>query len=141
MFSHLVFILINFGMFFAGGNSWFNISLITLLLLINSLMLSLISVTTTSEMFAMASNWNRAMSMAFCGCFYSLGSGAARMLSSIVLGSGILTEQWSIGMTQFSNYQTIFLINGAALLFISLMLLIVPAVFPKGTYRYAVLSQ
>lgn len=141
VFSHLMFILINFGIFFAGGNSWINIALITLLLLINSLMLSLISVTTTSEMFAMASNWNRAMSMAFCGCFYSLGSGAARMLSSIILGSGILSAQWSIGLTQFSNYQTIFLINGCALLFISLMLLMVPAVFPKGTYRYAVLTQ
>jgi len=139
--SHLLFILINFGMFLTGGNSWLSIALITMLLLINSLMLSLISVTTTSEMFVMSSGWNRAMSMAFCGCLYSLGSGCARMMSSLIIGSGMLAENWVIGARQFSNYQTIFLFNGCALLFVCLMLLMVPAVFPKGKYRYIVITN
>ncbi len=136
--SHLSFISINICLFFINGNSFFHIAAITALLFVNAFMLSLLSVTTTSEMLALSTSWNRAMSMAYCGSFYSLGSGCARLLSSLVLGSGMLAPAWAYKSLNFTNYQTLFLFNSAALGFACLLLVMVPAVFPKGKYRYTI---
>ncbi len=135
---HLTFIVINLSMFLISGNSVYHIALITLLLFINAFMLSLVSITTTSEMLGLSTPWNRAMSMAYCGSFYSLGSGGARLLSSLILGSGMLAPTWTLGSQVFSNYQTLFLFNGCSLIFACLLLVLVPAVFPKGKYRYTI---
>ncbi len=135
---HIVFIFINLCMFGISGSSLFHISLITLLLFINAFMLSLVSITTTSEMLSLSTPWNRAMSMAYCGSFYSLGSGGARLLSSLILGSGMLAPAWSLGGRAITDYQTLFLFNGCALIFACLLLVLVPAVFPGGSYRYTI---
>lgn len=136
--SHLTFVFINISMFFINGNSFFHIALITILLFINAFMLSMVSITTTSEMLTLATPWNRAMSMAYCGSFYSLGSGCARLISSLILGSGMLAPLWTYKSFTFTNFQTLFLFNSAALLFACLLLVMVPAVFPKGKYRYTI---
>ncbi len=135
---HLMFVVINLILFTINGNSELHIALITLLLFINAFTLSLVSITTTGEMLALSTPWNRAMSMAYCGSFYSLGSGGARLLSSLILGSGMLAPTWTLGSKVFSNYQTLFLLNGCALIFVCLLLILVPAVFPKGKYRYTI---
>lgn len=135
---HIAFIIINLCLFGIGGAGAFHIFLITLLLFVNAFMLSLVSITTTGEMLSLSTPWNRAMSMAYCGSFYSLGSGGARLLSSLILGSGMLAPYWSIGSRVFTDYQTLFLFNGCALIFACLLLVIVPAVFPRGSYRYTI---
>ena len=83
------------------------------------------SIASTSEMMALATPGNKAMAMAFCGTFYYGGSGLSRLISSLVLGSGLLAPQWSIGAMRICHYQTLFLV-------------VVPAIFPKGEYVYDV---
>lgn len=75
-------------------------------------------------------------SMAFCGSCYAAGVGGSRLLTSLILGSGILAPEWFLGSIKFSHYQTLFLVYGCAITFVCLLLVLVPAIFPKGNYRY-----
>jgi hypothetical protein len=74
--------------------------------------------------------------MAFCGTFYAAGTGGSRLLTSLVLGSGMLAPKWHIGSMQISHYQTLFLLFGIAIVFVCLLLVLVPAIFPKSNYTY-----
>ena len=74
--------------------------------------------------------------MAFCGSCYAAGIGGSRLLTSLILGSGLLAPQWFIGSMKISHYQTLFLVYGCSILFVCLLLVLVPAIFPKGNYRY-----
>jgi hypothetical protein len=84
----------------------------------------------------MASPENKAVSMAFCGTFYAAGMGGSRLLTSLVLGAGLLAVKWNIGSMEINHYQTLFLFFGCAITFVCLMLVLVPAVFPKSNYSY-----
>jgi len=109
-----------------------------LLLVIYSFTFAAASVASTSEMMALASPGNKTMAMAFCGTFYYSGSGLSRMLSSLVLGSGMLAAEWSMGGMKICHYQTLFLIYAVAVIFAAMFLVIVPAIFPEGEYVYDV---
>ena len=76
--------------------------------------------------------------MAFCGTFYYGGSGLSRLISSLVLGSGLLAPHWSIGSMRICHSQTLFLVYSVMIVFAAMFLVVVPAVFPKGEYVYDV---
>ncbi len=135
---HISYAVINFSLFFIGTGNPFTYTLITLLLVAYSFTFAAASIASTSEMMALATPGNKAMAMAFCGTFYYTGSGLSRMISSLVLGSGMLSTHWNIGSMELCQYQSLFLIYSVAIVFAAMFLVIVPAIFPKGEYIYAV---
>lgn len=136
LFIHFFFALVNLTMFFIGTNTTFNLILITALLVTYGFFYGCSSIAISTEMMELASPNNKAISMAFCGSCYAAGTGGSRLLSSLILGSGLLAPQWFIGSMKISHYQTLFLVYGCAILFVCLLLVLVPAIFPKGNYRY-----
>ncbi|MFA7231364.1 MAG: MFS transporter [Victivallaceae bacterium] len=133
---HFSFAIINLCLVFISGGSTLCLTTITLLLVTYSFFMACSSVAVTSEMMALASPDNRAMAMAFCGSFYAAGTAGSRFLSSLIIGSGMLAPHWMLGSIKVSHYQTMYLVYGCAIIFVCMLLVIVPAVFPKGTYRY-----
>lgn len=133
---HFFFAIVNLTLFFIGTYSTFNLILITFLLMTYGFAAACSSIAISTEMMELASPNNKAMSMAFCGSCLSAGTGGSRLLASLVLGSGLLAPQWFIGSMKISHYQTLFLIYGCAIMFVCLLLVLVPAIFPKGNYRY-----
>ena len=133
---HFFFALVNISLFFIGTYSIFNLILITVLLAAYGFSAACSSIAISTEMMELASPNNKAMSMAFCGSCFAAGTGGSRLLASLVLGSGMLAPQWFIGTMKICHYQTLFLIYGCAIMFVCLLLVLVPAIFPKGNYRY-----
>lgn len=136
LFIHFFFALVNLTLFFIGTYSIFNLILITILLATYGFAAACSSIAISTEMMELASPNNKAMSMAFCGSCFAAGTGGSRLMASLILGSGMLAPQWFIGTMKISHYQTLFLIYGCAILFVCLLLVLVPAIFPKGNYRY-----
>lgn len=136
LFIHFFFALVNLTLFFIGTYSTFNLILITALLMTYGFAAACSSVAISTEMMELASPNNKAMSMAFCGSCFSAGTGGSRLLASLILGSGLLAPEWFIGAMKISHYQTLFLVYGCAIMFVCLLLVLVPAIFPKGNYRY-----
>ena len=136
LFIHFSFALINIALFFIGNASMLNLIIIGALVASYGFFLACSSVAISSEMMAMASPENKAVSMAFCGTFYAAGAGGSRFLTSLVLGAGLLATKWNIGSMEINHYQTLFLIFGCAITFVCLLLVLVPAIFPKSNYSY-----
>ncbi|MEI8248026.1 MAG: MFS transporter [Lentisphaerota bacterium] len=136
LFIHFFFALVNLTLFFIGTYSIFNLIMITFLLATYGFAAACSSIAISTEMMELASPNNKAMSMAFCGSCFSAGTGGSRLLASLILGSGMLAPEWFIGTMKISHYQTLFLVYGCAILFVCLLLVLVPAIFPKGNYRY-----
>lgn len=133
---HFFFAVVNLTLFCLGTGSAFNLVLITVLLAVYGFAGACSSIAISTEMMALASPHNKAMSMAFCGSCYAAGIGVSRLLASMVLGAGLLAPEWFLGGMRISHYQTLFLVYGCAILFVCLLLVLVPAIFPKGNYRY-----
>lgn len=133
---HATFWLTNTCLFFIGTGNTFTYILITFLMLLYCFTYAAANVATTSEMMAMATPGNKTMAMAVCGSFSSIGGGLSRVISSVILGAGILAPEWTIKGMKFCHYQTLFLIYAVCILFAAMLLIIVPAVVPKGKYAY-----
>jgi hypothetical protein len=127
---------VNLALFFiCCGNAAIYI-LIAGLLLLYSFTVAAASIVSSSEMMALAKPGNKTMAMAFCGAFYYGGFGFSRLISSLVMGSGMLAVQWHVATMPVSHYQTLYLLYTGAIIFAAVFLLIVPAIFPKGEYVY-----
>ena len=135
---HITYALVNFSLFFIGEWNTVTGILIASLMMVYSFTFASASIASTSEMMALATPGNKAMAMAFCGTFYYGGSGLSRLISSLVLGSGLLAPHWSIGSMRICHYQTLFLVYSIMIVFAAMFLVVVPAVFPKGEYVYDV---
>ena len=135
---HISYALVNLAIFFIGTGSSITYILITILLIIYSFTFASAAIASTSEMMALAEPSNKIMAMAFCGTFYYGGSGLSRLLSSLILGSGMLADEWSIGTMKICHYQTLFLMYAVTIIFAAIFLVMVPAIFPKGKYVYDV---
>jgi len=136
LFVHFFFAGINIILFFISNAGGMNLILVGTLLAIYGFCLACSSVAISSEMMAMVSETNKTISMAFCGTFYAIGRGGSRLLTSLVLGSGMLATKWNIASMEINHYQTLFLFLGCAIAFVCLMLVLVPAIFPKSNYSY-----
>ena len=133
---HLAFALINFLLFLFSGAGTTCLVIITILLIFYGFFLAASSVAVSSEMMALATPENKAVAMAFCVSMYSAGMGGARLLSSVIIGSGILSPEWTMGTMNFTMFHTMYLGYSLAILFVCVLLVIVPAIFPKGEYHY-----
>lgn len=141
LFVHAMYAFTNFTLFFLGkGVLPDNIMyiVITCLQFLYSFTFACANISSSSEMMALATPGNKVMAMAFCNSFYYAGQGLSRILTSAILGSGILAPFWVCGGQTFSHYQTIFLMYGVCILFAATLLVVVPAIFPKGKYIYAI---
>ncbi|HCE43315.1 MAG TPA: hypothetical protein DET40_07185 [Lentisphaeria bacterium] len=136
LFVHFSFAMVNVTLFFIGTNTAFTLALITAMLAVYGFFMGCSSIAISTEMMELASPNNKAISMAFFGSCLAAGCGGSRLLTSLVLGSGLLAPQWFIGSMKISHYQTLFLVYGCSILFVCLLLVLVPAIFPKGNYRH-----
>jgi MFS family permease len=133
---HFSFATVNIALFMINSSSIFMLVLMTVLLALYGFFTACSSIAISTEMMELASPNNQAISMAFCITCYAGGTGGSRLLTSLILGSGMLSNEWFIGSMRISYYQTLFLLYGVAILFVCLLLVLVPAIFPKGNYRY-----
>jgi Na+/melibiose symporter-like transporter len=133
---HMTFAMVNFLLFAFSRPGMFSLYIITGLMVVYGFFIAISSVAVSSEMMALANPENKALAMAFCVSMYSAGIGGARFLSSLIIGSGILSPEWFIGTMRFSMFHTMYLGYGLAILFVCTLLVIVPAIFPKGEYHY-----
>ena len=133
---HIAFALINFMLFAFSGTGTVSLVIITILLVCYGFFIATSSVAVSSEMLALANPENKALAIAFCASMYYAGIGGARLLSSLIIGSGILAPEWSIGTLKFSMFHTMYLGYALGILFVCVLLVIVPAIFPKGEYHY-----
>lgn len=90
------------------------------------------SILASSEMMALATPGNKVMAMAFSGTFSYGATGLARILPSLLLGSGMLAESWVFHGIPFRSWQTLLLLSAASTLLFSVFLFLVPAVFSSG---------
>ncbi len=137
---HVTYALINGIIFFIGKdtmNPFLTYAVIAALLLIYSFTFANANIASTSEMMALANPGNKVMAMAFCGAFYYGGLGLSRLVTSLVLGSGLLAPEWHIGALNFCHYQTIFGVYSVVIVFAAMLLVVVPAIFPEGEYVYS----
>ncbi len=137
---HVTYALINGIIFFMAKDIFIPgllYAVIAILLLIYSFTFAAANIASTSEMMALASPDNKVMAMAFCGAFYFGGSGLSRLVTSLILGSGLLAPEWHIGTIKFCHYQTIFGGYSVMIVFAAMLLVVVPAIFPEGEYVYS----
>lgn len=119
-----------------GSASALALALITLLLAAYGFFIACSSIAISTEAMSLSSASNKAMSIAFCGSCHAAGVGGSRLVASLILGSGMLAPEWSLGPLRITCYQTLFLLYGCAVMFVCLLLVLVPAIFPKGRYGY-----
>ncbi len=136
---HIMYAVTNLSLFFIGSNltpmtAYVAIAVLAFCYCFTA---ATANVASTVEMMALATPGNKAMAMAFCGSLGSTGSGLSRMVSSLILGSGMLAAEWSVGSWKFCHYQSLFLVYAVAIVFAAMLLVVVPAIFPKGEYRYS----
>ena len=137
--GHAVYALANLTLFLTGKNTLPGLWLygaVALTLFAYSFACACVKISSQSEMMHLADPGNKITAMAFNSTFYYTGCGMARILTSLLLGSGVFAASWSIGSTVFCHYQTLFLFYTVGIVFAASLLIVVPAVFPRGDYHY-----
>ena len=136
---HITYILANAILFTLGkGIMPENLLYITIggVLFCYSFMFACSDIAASSEMLALATPGNKVVAMAFFNGFNYSGRGLSRLLTSLILGSGALSANWLLGKTFVTHYQTLFLVYAGCVLFAASLLVVVPAIFPKGEFHY-----
>lgn len=129
---HAVLVAVNVAMFLVGHGSVGTYVVIAGLLLVYNFAIAAASIVASAEMMALATPGNKAMAMACNGAFYYGGFGLSRLGSSLIMGSGMLAAEWSIGSMRVTHYQTLFLLYAVAIVFAAVFLLMVPAIVPAS---------
>lgn len=131
---HLSFAVTNALLFLISSSDALSRVLIASLLFIYSFSVAASSIVSSCEMMGLSDARHKTISLAFGGAFYYGGSGLSRLLTSLLIGSGILAPEWCLGTLRICHYQTMYLFYAAAVVFAALFLLMVPAVFPKEEF-------
>jgi hypothetical protein len=121
---HLCFALVNFALFFVGKGTTVTYILIAFLLLLYNGAIAAMSIVASAEMMALTRPGNKTMAMAFSGAFSYGGSGLSRLVTSLILGSGLLATQWHLGTMRVCYYQTLYLLFTAAVVFAAVFFLL-----------------
>ncbi|NLL84169.1 MAG: MFS transporter [Lentisphaerae bacterium] len=129
--AHSGFALLNLALLCVHSSAMVSVVVLALILVLYGFIFAIASVAVSSELLELASPSNKAVSIAFGYSLYAAGLGGARALASLVLGSGILAESWSLGALEFSRYHTIFLANAVGVFMAMALLVFVPAVTRK----------
>lgn len=129
--AHVGFALLNLSLLGVRSGHAGAVFVLALILATYGLLFACASVAVSSELLALASPLNKAVSIAFGYSLYAAGMGGSRALVSLVLGSGILAEQWHIGSIAFTRYHSVFLANAGGVVLAMALLVFVPAVTRK----------
>jgi MFS family permease len=128
---HATFVLVNLALAFLDGSNPAGYIAVGVLLGVDGMMIALASVVTSSEMMALAAKGNKTFGMAVSGALTYGGAGGARLLSSLLLGSGLLAESWSLHGREMTRYQTLFLMYALFVAVTAILLPLVPAILAE----------
>lgn len=126
--THIGFAVLNISLLTIHSGGIGSVIKLATILAAYGILLASASIAVSSELLALASPTNKAVSIAFGYSLYSAGLGVSRALASLVLGSGILSEQWQIGTIVFTRYHSLFLANAVGVFLAMALLVFVPAV-------------
>lgn len=130
---HLLCFILNTSLFFldrGGIAAWCFAGAV---LLMFSFLLAGNSILASSEMMELATPGNKVMAMAFSGTFSYGATGLARVVPSLLLGSGLLASSWEFHGLVISRWRSLYLLGSCAILLSAVFLFLVPAVFPDNT--------
>lgn len=85
----------------------------------------------STEMLALARPGNKTMAMAFQQTYHNLGISIGRAGTGLILGANLLMPTWTCGSLEICSYQTLFLLYGALLAVLLVLIPALPAVVPK----------
>jgi MFS family permease len=126
--AHIGFALLNFLLLTVRSGGPVAVVVLGAILALYGTLVACASIAVSSELLALASPASKAVSIAFGYSLYAAGMGGARMLASLVLGSGILAESWAVGGAVFTRYHSLFLCFACGIVGAMLLLVLVPGV-------------
>ena len=136
LITHALYIVIPFLLFLCGKSMPAPAWIAGGLLFIGNFAFACFNCSFSRETLALARPDNSVMAMAFCQTYQQLGMGSGRVVTSFLLGSGMLATQWNWRGLSVCNYQTLFLIEAFFGLFCLIMLFCIPSVVPKHEDYY-----
>ena len=90
----------------------------------------------SAEYLALARPGNKPMAVAFLQTYQNVGISVGRAGTAAILGADLLAPSWRLGSLGFCGYQTLFLLYGAAMAFLLVLLPALPAFVPKHRDYY-----
>lgn len=126
--AHIGFALLNLFLLTVHSSGVVDAITLGLILAAYGILFASASIAVSSELLALASPTNKAVSIAFGYSLYAAGLGGSRVFASLMLGSGILAEQWQVGTIVFTRYHSLFLANSIGVFLAMALLVFVPAV-------------
>ena len=124
--THLGFALLNIVLLTVHAAGTFPVVALGAILLTYGMLLACASIAVSSELLALASPANKAVSIALGYSLYAAGLGGSRALASLLLGSGILAEQWRVAGIAFTRYHSLFLVYGCGVFLAMGLLILIP---------------
>lgn len=91
---------------------------------------------TSTEMLALAKPTNKLMATSFISTFQNLGVCIGRLGMTVILGLGVLMEQWTFCGKVLSKFNFLFAVNCFMIIFSLLFLLLSPSVVPRHKDYY-----
>lgn len=133
---HVTYMLIPFGLVFCNSSATGTLIAIAALQFVYNCNFACFNVLFASEMLALAKPGNKTMAMAFCNTFSSGGAALGRVVTGLIIGSGMLASEWVFHGTKICLFQSMFLIYSFSAALSLLLLFLVPAVVPKHENYY-----
>ena len=90
----------------------------------------------STEFLALARPGNKPMAVAFLQTYQNVGISIGRAGTAAVLGADLLAPSWRLGPLELCGYQTLFLVSGAAMAALLVLLPALPAFVPKHSDYY-----
>ena len=90
----------------------------------------------SAEYLALARPGNKPMAVAFLQTYQNVGISVGRAGTAAILGADLLAPSWRLGSLELCGYQTLFLLCGAAMAFLLVLLPALPAFVPKHRDYY-----
>ena len=90
----------------------------------------------SAEYLALARPGNKPMAVAFLQTYQNVGISVGRAGTAAILGADLLAPSWRLGAIELCGYQTLFLLYGAAMAFLLVLLPALPAFVPKHRDYY-----
>lgn len=90
----------------------------------------------SAEYLALARPGNKPMAVAFLQTYQNVGISVGRAGTAAILGADLLAPSWRLGSLELCGYQTLFLLYGAAMAFLLVLLPALPAFVPKHRDYY-----
>ncbi len=129
--AHVGFTLLNFLLLSVHAPGAPSAMILMAILLVYGCLFAGASVAVSSELLALAAPGNKAVSIALGYSLYAAGMGISRLVSSLVLGSGMLAETWTLRSLVLSRYHTLFLTFGVGSAMAMLLLIQVPGLIHR----------